>query len=92
MSEDPPFSGDRAEFDDPGAARGGGDPPFETEDAFGDSFGAESESPPQSPASFGTGQLQMGWQMARTWIKQHQEASMLGAFAVGVFVGAYVRD
>ena len=29
--------------------------------------------------------------MARMWVQQHQKASMLGAFAVGVFVGAMLR-
>jgi hypothetical protein len=30
--------------------------------------------------------------MARLWVKRHQKASMLGAFAAGVFIGAMVRD
>jgi hypothetical protein len=30
--------------------------------------------------------------MARLWVQRHQKASMLGAFAVGVFIGAMVRD
>jgi len=30
--------------------------------------------------------------MARLWAKQHQKATMLGAFAAGVFVGALLRD
>lgn len=30
--------------------------------------------------------------MARIWVKQHQKAVMLGAFGVGVFVGALLRD
>ena len=30
--------------------------------------------------------------MARLWVQRHQKASMLGAFAVGVFVGAMLRD
>lgn len=29
--------------------------------------------------------------MARLWVKQNQKTSMLGAFAVGVFVGAMLR-
>ena len=29
---------------------------------------------------------------ARIWVQRHQKASMLGAFAVGVFVGAILRD
>jgi hypothetical protein len=34
----------------------------------------------------------MAWDMTRMWVKEHQTAAMLGAFAAGVFVGAYVRD
>ncbi len=30
--------------------------------------------------------------MARSWVQQHQKATMLGAFAVGVFVGVMLRD
>lgn len=30
--------------------------------------------------------------MARLWVKEHQTTTMLGAFAVGVFVGAIVRS
>lgn len=30
--------------------------------------------------------------MARLWVQRHQKASMLGAFAVGVFVGALLRE
>jgi hypothetical protein len=29
--------------------------------------------------------------MARMWVKRHQKASMLGAFAIGVFAGAMLR-
>jgi hypothetical protein len=34
----------------------------------------------------------MAWDMTRMWVKEHQTTAMLGAFAAGVFVGAYVRD
>jgi len=34
----------------------------------------------------------VAWDMARLWVQRHQKASMLGAFAVGVFVGAMLRD
>ncbi len=30
--------------------------------------------------------------MARMWVKEHQTATMLGAFAAGVFVGSLLRD
>lgn len=34
----------------------------------------------------------LAWTVGRTWVEDHQEAAMLGAFAVGVFVGALFRD
>lgn len=34
----------------------------------------------------------MAVEMARLWVRDHQTTSMLGAFAVGVFVGALLRD
>lgn len=34
----------------------------------------------------------LAWTVGRNWIEDHQESAMLGAFAVGVFVGALVRD
>ena len=37
-------------------------------------------------------QVRMAWDMTRMWVKEHQTTAMLGAFAAGVFVGAYVRD
>jgi hypothetical protein len=52
-------------------------PPWETE---GPEFG--QEAPDESFAV----------DMARLWVKQHQKATMLGAFGVGVFVGALLRD
>jgi hypothetical protein len=30
--------------------------------------------------------------MARSWVRQHQKATMIGAFGVGVFVGVMLRD
>lgn len=30
--------------------------------------------------------------MARVWVREHQKASMLGAFALGVFTGAWFRS
>ena len=30
--------------------------------------------------------------MARSWVRRHQTATLLGAFATGVFVGAMLRD
>lgn len=30
--------------------------------------------------------------MARLWVQRHQKATMLGAFAAGVFIGAMLRE
>lgn len=30
--------------------------------------------------------------LARFWVKEHQKATMLGAFGVGVFIGVLIRD
>lgn len=35
---------------------------------------------------------QIAIEMAKEWVRQHQTAAMLGAFAVGAFVGALMRD
>lgn len=37
-------------------------------------------------------QVSLTVDMARMWVREHQKASMLGAFAVGVFAGAWLRD
>jgi hypothetical protein len=52
-------------------------PPWETEDP---EFG--QEAPDESFAV----------DMARLWVKQYQKATMLGAFGIGVFVGALLRE
>ena len=30
--------------------------------------------------------------MARSWVRQHQKATMVGAFGLGVFAGVMLRD
>lgn len=37
-------------------------------------------------------QASMALGVARTWVREHQKTSMLGAFAVGVFTGAWLRE
>lgn len=61
-----------------------------------DPFGEQPEAGPspfddQSAPSSGD-EANFALDMARIWIKEHQTKSMLGAFAVGVFVGALFRD
>lgn len=65
-------------FSDPSPSAAGPDaPPWE--DAEDDPL-ADSSSP-----SFALN-------MARLWVQEHQKASMLGAFGIGVFVGAMLRE
>lgn len=59
------------------------DPPFSPSS---DSFGGERET------SSGRLQTSMALDVARMWIEEHQKESMLGAFAVGVFLGGLFRD
>lgn len=51
------------------------------------SFGAESDARREDAPS-----PSFALDMARLWVQRHQKASMLGAFAAGVFVGALLRD
>lgn len=31
-------------------------------------------------------------EMAKSWVRENQTSAMIGAFAVGVFIGAITRD
>lgn len=55
----------------------------------GPAAGSDGAGKTDSLAGMGGG---MALEMARLWIREHQKASMLGAFAVGVFAGALLRD
>lgn len=37
-------------------------------------------------------QTHLALELAKEWVRQHQTAAMIGAFAVGAFVGALMRD
>jgi len=92
MADSPPDPESNDPFSDPesgepysGPSRAGKDqhaPPWEQEG--GDPFAEGPEEGEMSPS--------FALKMARLWVKRHQKASMLGAFAVGVFIGAMVRD
>lgn len=43
-------------------------------------------------SSAGIAPASLAVDIAKIWVQEHQKASMLGAFAVGVFVGAMLRD
>jgi hypothetical protein len=86
QTPDPSFSASPSEedasafsFDDPGAFDDADDP-----------FG--TDAPGASGDMGARGQVGMALSMARVWVKEHQEAVMLGAFAAGVAVGALLRD
>lgn len=83
MSANPESSADRPfSASDPGSEN-----PFGQENPFEQAESSGVESAPSSG-----GQLSMAWDVARLWIKDNQRPAMLGAFAAGVFVGAYLRD
>jgi hypothetical protein len=63
-------------------------------DAFSSSEFSSTDAPgdPEAIAG-GTGAtVSLAVDMARMWVREHQKASMLGAFALGVFAGAWMRD
>lgn len=58
----------------------------------GQAFEREWE-PEESPGEASWGDRStVALDMARMWVKDHQRTTMLGAFAVGVFVGALFRE
>jgi hypothetical protein len=67
------------------------------EDPFGDFREAFEEGGPDpagsSPDVPGAADLDpsLVLELARSWVREHQNATMLGAFAVGVFVGSLLR-
>lgn len=55
-----------------------------------DSFGRSSSPLDGMTSALGLGPIPL--QMAKSWVRDHQTQAMLGAFAVGVFIGAISRD
>ena len=51
----------------------------------------DSATPGDAPLSMGD-RSSFALDMARMWVEEHQTSVMLGAFAVGVFTGALLRD
>ncbi len=78
---------------DPAPDRGDDDPFAE----FGDSFDAPDGPGPASGVG-GPGDRPSGLDatlalsLARSWVKQHQKLTMLGAFATGVVLGSLLRE
>jgi hypothetical protein len=78
---------------DPAPNRGGDDPFAE----FGESFDPPDGAGPAS--GFGSSgarpsglDASVALSLARSWVKQHQKLTMLGAFATGVVLGSLLRD
>jgi hypothetical protein len=93
--------------DAPSGSRSSDPPPFDDPAEFGASAGSSSDAMGDAPPSFGSGHsasfeadrgnpsygsASMMQEMAAMYVREHQTASMLGAFAAGVFVGALLRD
>lgn len=76
MTEDSP----NASAEDPFSASGSEGRPF-GQDAAHRGRSTQQETDASS----------LALEMAQVWVEEHQKASMLGAFAVGVFVGALLR-
>jgi len=55
-----------------------------------DPFGRSSSPLDGITSALGLGHIPL--QMAKSWVRDHQTQAMLGAFAVGVFIGAISRD
>ena len=58
----------------------------------GPSFGASEASGEPDPLSSAKMQASFALSIARSWVEEHQTASMLGAFATGVVLGSLFRD
>jgi hypothetical protein len=56
------------------------------------SFDPPDSSSMDDPLSSAKVQASFALDMARAWVKDHQKATMLGAFASGVVLGALFRD
>lgn len=75
------------------------DAPSDASDPFSASAAQDSDANRgwEAEASISDGsswadQSAVALELTRMWVKEHQTATMLGAFAVGVFVGALTRD
>ena len=85
--------------DDPSAAPNfspddGEDDPFaEFEASFDapDGPGGGGDFGPSGPSATGLNAA-LALDLARSWVKQHQKATMLGAFATGVLLGSLLRE
>ncbi|WP_103021211.1 hypothetical protein [Salinibacter altiplanensis] len=76
---------------DPSSDPASGDPSLSSGSPF------ENTDPPswdqEDPVTMPDGvSSSLAKDMARSWVQQHQKATMIGAFGVGVFVGVMLRD
>ena len=71
------------------------DDPFSTgpsSSSFDEGRDWDADAPLGSESSSWGDRSAFALDMARMWVKEHQTATMLGAFAVGVFTGSILRD
>jgi hypothetical protein len=80
------FPSSENEASNPFEQMGGSDP--DAQPSF------ESPDPAGTDDPFASAKLQASFalDLARAWVKDHQRAAMLGAFATGVVLGSLFRD
>lgn len=81
--------------DAPSSDENGSDPFQQMGDSDPDappSFDPPGSAGMDDPLSSAKVQASFALDVARAWIKDHQKATMLGAFASGVVLGALFRD
>ncbi len=61
-------------------------PPASSRESAAPPPSASAESPPSAPLPVPE------WPEVLDWVRENQTLAMLGAFAVGVFVGVMMRD
>lgn len=79
--------------DDPFSDGSSSDDPFgDLHDSFEDQAPEDPLGGAPGPAASGALEPSLALELARSWVREHQNATMLGAFAAGVFVGSLLRD
>jgi len=77
--------------DDPAAGSSPEDPFGDFREAFEEGGPDPAGSPPDAPGAAAGLDPSLALELARSWVREHQNATMLGAFALGVFVGSLLR-
>lgn len=93
----PDESSNTDDFSSVGDSRGnegpvGTDPFQQMGDSEESPFGASGQSEFEASVSSIKTQATVAFEVGKVWVKEHQKATMLGAFATGVVLGALIRD